>query len=685
MKSLFHYLLLLGCGLMLSGLQAQNTSQDLHFLARSYGDSIVLRWAPTDYAAWRGAWSGFQLTRRAEGADAIELTTTVPAWALPQWEAALTGKSPDDLDIRYAMIAAQMRFGQTLRTNLGEDPAMASVADLADEQEARYGYAMFSADLSPLAAEGLGLRFVDAAVVPGRSYEYTLHPLSAETGEPDRSRTYTFRVSSQPYAPPPTPPRLHLDAGDHLIRMEADLSLYQGDFTAFLIERATRPEGPFARLTTTPVAILEHEWPALTYTDILADNETIYYYRLIGITAFGEYTTPSEAVRARGRDLTLREAPVLEEVLGEQGGAVRISWRMPEVDDLAGFWVGRAARETGPFNVCHREMLPATARVFEDEHPLPGRNFYHVIAVDEAGNMRVSHVRFAAMVDDEPPPTPTNLRGRADSTGWVLLRWDSLAVPDLLGFRLYYANDTTHEFSVLTGRPALQNYFVDSISTRVLNAHIYYRVTALDRNYNESAPSPILTVERFHDFQLPAPLITDIAMNEEGVTLFWTPSSHPLVTGYRVYAREEDQSDWRLVETLEDATIGRHTVDLPAGRYVFSLKAFSSQARESDYTLGIRAHVRALRPPGVEGLSGQAGTEGVRLSWNASGLGVSHLVVYRSVDEGPVQPLGRVNMDQTAFQDREATIPGAYRYWIRAFGADGRASVFGEPVEVRVR
>ena len=136
---------------------------ELKLLAQSYGDSVVLRWAPSNAPAWRA------YNRIGYHVERALLDTTSPTplryerltqeplkpWTLEEW------KRRSRPEQQFAAIAAQCLYG---RVSIPQPNTAESFLDAATELENRFGFALFAADCDAHAATGLGLRFIDRAV-----------------------------------------------------------------------------------------------------------------------------------------------------------------------------------------------------------------------------------------------------------------------------------------------------------------------------------------------------------------------------------------------------------------------------------------------------------------------------------------------------------------------------------------
>jgi hypothetical protein len=95
----------------------------------------------------------------------------------------------------------------------------------------------------------------------------------------------------------------------------------------------------------------------------------------------------------------------------------------------------------------------------------------------------------------------------------------SISTPHLLGYRVLWANDSTHEFSSRTNEIWMDTTFVDTVSLNTLTRNVYYRIVAVDTRYHHSAPSDILELVRPDVVPPVAPIFTDVYVTETSVAL----------------------------------------------------------------------------------------------------------------------------------------------------------------------
>ena len=205
-----------------SAMMAQGEAPKFIVISKSFGNSIVLRWIPLDYGMWKKYDAGFIIERTTVGVPNSLYIDSVKVWSEEQWQAQIKGNNSDDIKIKYAAIAAQMSYGSELNTTFNNSLS-ADALNLATEQEVRHSYAMLSADYSPVAADGLGLRYADNKVQIGKDYQYKIYPIANNAKGISEVDTFYAYVNCEEYKPPTTLPSFFIEEQDHMIHLKVDL------------------------------------------------------------------------------------------------------------------------------------------------------------------------------------------------------------------------------------------------------------------------------------------------------------------------------------------------------------------------------------------------------------------------------------------------------------------------------
>ncbi|MDT8325745.1 MAG: fibronectin type III domain-containing protein, partial [Bacteroidota bacterium] len=494
---------MLGASSLLRAQDADSTELvAFRMLARSAPDSVVLRWGLDSYPAWKSAGrAGFVVERAEIRGDAnnpqpftwTRLTPTpVRPFTIEDWRMRFP---PED---SLAGAAVQALHGQAVVTS--GDP-FGSIVELHMQQQNLMGFALLLADLRADLAAGLGLRYVDRDVQPGKGYIYRVF---VATPIPDFPLdTVTAIAITKPAAPLPAIASLYAEEGEKQVVLKWDRYEHlERSYGGYMIEQSTdggntffpRSDIPF--MPVTPEG--EDALPIVEYNIRLERNYQSVWYRIRGLTAFGELSPPGPAVLAMGRDRTAPKQPAIlpYEIVNETSVQLRWELRGAPDADLDGFLIAKSVSPDGPYDPVS-DLLPTGARSYVDAdvQNLPA-HYYVVSAVDTAGNSRMSAPILALFPDSIPPAIPSGLHAEIDSSGVLRLAWAPNTEADLQGYRVFYANDPTHEFQQLTTKITTDTVFVDTLTLKTLSEEIYYKLTALDYNFNHSPFTEALMVEK---------------------------------------------------------------------------------------------------------------------------------------------------------------------------------------------
>jgi hypothetical protein len=674
--------------------QNKNTTVDsvppirnIQVIARSYGDSIVLRWAPAKATLWHFAnKSGYNIIRyEVENKKVVVSTRKIlnqfplKPWTLDQW------KQKAQRNDSLAAVCAQLLYGKSQaespQKKKNEGVNLQESLNKKYELENEHGLALFLADQSPFYANGLGLRFTDKSIVKGKSYAYAIFALT----DPKviKSDTSGVLINTTEIMPMPEMPQVLVEELDRKVKFTWNRMMASMYFTAYYYERSEDGGKTFKKINKNPYTQLAVEQDntqnsTIELNDSLPKNYKQYYYRITGITPFGDLGKPTPDLAVMGRDRTPPMAPENISAKNIKDNDVRITWtkRIKE-PDFSGFLVGKGENASGPFIPLTLQPISTSVFEFTDTSAMAhGTNYYIVSAIDTAGNAGISIPAYVIMMDTIPPAKPTGLSGKIDSTGIVTIRWKPGKEPDLMGYLVYTANDPSHVFIPVTKDFIIDTTFTDSITIATLTKKIYYKVVAFDKNRNPSKYSDALELKRPDKVPPVAPLFNNFVVSDTSVVLNWITSSSNDVVSQILY-RRENGGDWKEYVKIDfnknsftDTKVNKKTW------YEYCLEAIDDAGLHSQksFPLNVRVYDSGKRPD-IQNLSLTKSSDGksLLLSWKYPENGNFWFVIYRSYNGSEMMTYKNLASDQHSFVDSNLK-KGVYTYSIKAIYPDGGES-----------
>ncbi len=715
MKSTAHYLLILSAALLLTpalshaqkgkkpakpaatatpapNLPTVDFHAQIRVLAEPCGDSIILRWGPTNAQAWSSLNRTGYLIERIDisvaGHPVRSVITPQPLkpWTLDHFK---TTFGPND---KYAAIAAQCFYGHNFNANLHQ--GQPGIRDKADVWKNRYGFAMQVADFDGEVARAEAVRLTDMKVRKGGVYIYRVY--AAQPPLHGKIDTGNIMVENKDRALPARPHLGEIVTLDRIAELHWPRS-GQAQYSGFLIERsddgtrfrsltdlpylASLPDTNAAKIDSAHARVVALLKTNELYIDSLPLNYHKYYYRIRGVNAFGEWSPWSDTLSAVGRDLTPPSPPVVQTPKFTKGKTLVLHWKKPVKEpDFKGYVITRSHNAAaGPYTALTTKPLPPSATEYTDTGAFPhGQNFYMVVALDTAGNMGTSIPAMGLVPDNTPPAAPQGLKGFIDRKGLVHLSWRSNTEEDVKGYKVYFANASSHVFSQITLHPTPDTVFTDSITLRTLTKSIWYKIVAVDWNNNHSPSSQPVSLKKPDLVPPVAPLAEKVYVDTAGVQIDWIQSSSEDVVRYIIY-RKEARGPWLLIanQRHDSSKIRFHFTDVsvkPFVAYSYTAEAVDDDSLHSGRPTPVQATIRTIPDlPPLRTLTAEYDSKAkrVHLRWQYSNTGNYFFIIYKG--NSALTRFRSFGADKTEYIDNDLPADGnAIAYAIQVSFKDKR-------------
>jgi hypothetical protein len=660
---------------------------NLQVIGRSYGDSVVLRWAPAQATLWHFAnKAGYQVVRyevvnkrMVPGSRKVLTALPLKPWTLDEW------KQKSQRTDSMAGACAQLLYGKskemTPQAKKNNGVNLKQAMDEKYEMENEQAMALFLADQSPRLATGLGLRYVDKTITKGKTYAYAVFALTDP--KTIKSDTSGVLINTSEEMPIPEMPAVTVEELDRKVKFTWNRAMGSMYFTAYNYERSNDGGKTFKKINKRPyIQLTTDKKLSLTSTieleDSLPKNYVQYYYRIVGITPFGDFGKPTPNLSVMGKDRTPPFPPDHISAKNTRGNKVHLTWmKKTKEPDFVGYLIGRSDKASGPFLPLTLEPLSPVINEFTDTSAFPhGTNYYIVSAIDTAGNAGSSVPAYAIMTDTIPPAKPVGLSGKVDTSGIVHLKWRMGKEEDLMGYLVYSANAPDHKFIPVSHDFVADTTFSDSITLNTLTKHIYYKVVAFDKNRNPSPYSDALELKRPDKVAPVSPVFTKFLVTDTSVVLNWATSTSNDVVSQQLYRRENGK-DWQPYAKLEVTTSSfvDHNVKKLTW-YDYCLEAVDDAGLHSSksFPLNVRVYDSGKRP-NIQNFTIVKSQDGksLILSWKYAETGNYWYELYRSIDGKNFMTIKSLSADQHTFTDGNLK-RAAYQYAIKAVYKDGGES-----------
>ncbi len=545
----------------------------IHADVRTYGDSIMLRWVPEDYASWKYLCDfGVNVLRVEKGS--IDLDTLAFQFKPLSLEGFQAKYAPNDSNALVAMGLLygenRLKPGQTMNRHGSLEAGM----EFNTEQDISFAFAMLVAEWRRDLAQDMAVGFMDRNVKPGAIYEYYVQPSEWENGgvlifEPG----VIDGVKNMPFEPEPYEPRMT----DTLTTPRRHvLGWWDGQHSSYEIERRYladgKADGQWEHVNIKPYVSMLEQPQGASY-QAFADSVPqfgIYEYRIMAHDPFGDLTPPSPALRVNVYDNEPPRAPQLTRILLEYPGETltekvmaHFYWQKDTLEaDVNGYII--YYNDQGD----EGEWLPLTDDIISPTDTtavidVTGRKtgMVCISAVDQSGNEAPSFAQLLELRDYQAPAAPDSLRarlvpldvnqmmGKNGRYGYVILDWKPKPEDtDIRYYDLAFANDTTHVFLLRNEGGIRERMFLDSLVLDANQKYIYYQVRAVDNSNNIGPWSPWIEVKRPHITPPTTPHIdTSRHSDEEGMHMEWIVGMDADMDYHLAYRRSGDNAPWEVI------------------------------------------------------------------------------------------------------------------------------------------
>ena len=326
------------------------------------------------------------------------------------------------------------------------------------------------------------------------------------------------------YKPLPKPLNFKAKWLDRKVEFNWNYTLLSNYYNAYIIEKSEDNGKTYKPISENPIVKVDNEnnrSDKIYYSDSLAQNQKIYYYRLKGINMFGQNSPYSDTIQGMGNFL-LKKEPEITNVDIIKDRELIINWKYPKklTNITNGFKIYRSNNPKFNFQLV-ADIKNPISRSYKDTPPYY-TVYYKIAAYNTSTEKKSTHPKFVNIIDTIAPQAPKFISGTIDSLGVVNLSWEKNKETDIYGYRIFKANSLKEKFLQITSKPVQKTNFIDTISLKYLTTKIYYKLTAVDQRQNNSKLSDAIEITKPDTIPPNRPNFINIKSIKEGINIKWT-------------------------------------------------------------------------------------------------------------------------------------------------------------------
>lgn len=619
----------------------------------SINQSILIRWAPNSSDLWFYANEyGYTLEKYVYQRDGelleVPLEKTVigselkPA-PLNDWEGEV---NQDD----YAAIAAQSIYGEYLSFQEASSDIF-SIVNKSREQDSRFSMSLFAADQSRKAAELSGLFYEDFDVDNNERYLYRVYANVSDSIVPADTGKIFF--GPKDYSPLPKPIMSHAEQENGMVQVYWLKAPYHSIYTSYIVQKSQQNKD-FEDINKLPVLNIEAGPTNGNRYGVYLDTTKLQgsvYYRVIGVDAFGQKSTPSDTLEIQIMPEFVMPMPVIDTIYSEESGITKVKYSVTGDEEFGKkIFLERSNKADGRYSLVDKKetygnyYLSDSAALF---------NSYYRIGIEVYGTIQYSMPSLFNLVDSIPPAKP-EFSNYTVNDSLVKLEWKKGLDKDIAGYRIYKAQYEKQEPSEVSEIKEAQTSITLKENLNFINNERYYYLVAVDQVGNASEMSDPFKIQ-LPDIVPPAtPIIRDVIEENETLNILYKKSSSKDLKHYLLYLKSGN-SPYKLegVNSFDTYNFSHSIAGINNQNLLLRLVAVDSSGNEAvSKPFPYKVRNRTLKEPKY---TIQITDENVEIYWETIVEGIKTVRIYLR-NEGKLTIFKEVDFQKGEFSLKKSGV-----------------------------
>ncbi|MGE0568873.1 MAG: hypothetical protein AB7O73_13085, partial [Bacteroidia bacterium] len=429
------------------------------------------------------------------------------------------------------------------------------------------------------------------------------------------------------------------------------------------------------RLNKAPIISITNQFEPIKsfieYNHKLQDTTCSIYYRYFGINFFGELSPPSNTI-SFNIGPQLHSQPQIDTLLVIKNQNIKIVWNMADKKEnskVKNFTLLVSEKDNGSY-----EPVYIGSNNYFIDSPEYANNYYKVLAISYNGDTLESFSRLGLIIDTIPPKPPIIISYQTDSIGNTIINWQRNTESDLLGYKLFTANHPNEEFVQIHDSIIKSSYYKCKINLKTLSKYRYFKLVAVDNNYNASGFSELLYVKIKDTISPEKPVLISVSSKLNGVLCQFIPSQSEDLLFQKIIRQNKDKNTDTIFvfnPTLHDSTFLDTTI-AQGNTYTYFIFAGDSSGNivfsnkiPIYHETGFRKEIQFFKA--IVNRDNRV----VNLEWSMPDEKVDRFIIYRSSKNQPLQILKTIEGNENFYQDNNINIGNTYEYRIKALLENG--------------
>jgi uncharacterized protein len=447
-------------------------------------------------------------------------------------------------------------------------------------------------------------------------------------------------------------------------------------YDKYNLYRSDAKDTPFKKINNAPIVVQSEKNRDGTlstspyfYTDKNVTKTGKYVYYVKGIDGFGDESARSNMVFGKVMK-NKKPMPPVRPITYFDKDKIIIKWNDIVNTNIKGYNLFRGFTYEG-VNLKLNKKIIKTHQFVDKNVTINGNYFYAISIINKDGlESKKSLVSMIAPKDTTKPTRPTKLIGKS-SVGRVDLKWSASSDANLAGYKVYTSMDPyAKEWKLLNfDKPSVTTSFTHKLSKALSRHSYYYKVRAVDANYNVSKFSNVVKV-KLPDVVAPSqPVIKIARAYPKKVSLQWNKITIYDMDYYNIY-RQKGKKLIRLNKQpiRELIYVDNNPVD---GKNIYVITSVDKSKNESLKVHKFEVLAKDNTPVTVKAFKIKVNKKSVKLSFKVSDKDYKGFEVLRS--SGRDKKYYNISgfKKGTTYTDKDLIKNSTYFYKIKAFDKVG--------------